>query len=70
MKHPAQIQLLDPRILVKTDSRGAVCWSDRWHKIHEAADKGHLRREHHGPSTYGHVTFFYVDGDSESAVTP
>jgi hypothetical protein len=37
---------------------GAVVWCSRWECIDELVTRGYLRRVHHGPATYGAVSYY------------
>ena len=48
------------RLTVDAHRSFRVVWCSNWELIGQLAVAGILRREHYGPSTYGHCEYFYV----------
>jgi hypothetical protein len=42
-------------VVLKLAANGTVYWASRWERVDELG----LRRTHHGPATYGHVSYHH-----------
>ncbi len=52
---------LELHLMETPDGNQRIAWCSEWARIGELVDAGLLRRHHHGPATYGHITYVIVE---------